>query len=374
MHKLFKQQIMRIFGIRMEFGKQLVGVIIASLLCGCSYMGDNGKRPDALGLYSSTVEIVAPGKAHNLPWIVQQAGPGTTILLEDGVYEFDGSLRFEAPRVTLRSKSGNRTAVVLDGAYHAYMIHVSAPDITIADLTLKRARHHLVHVVGNGHRVKLRNLKLVDARQQFIKANPSNGRFCDFGEVSQCYFELTDVGRQKVDPIFGGCYTGGIDVLSGQGWRVYDNRFENIYCTNGGLPTHMVLFWQTSRDTIVERNTIINCARGIGFGLGREKRSRSYSDNPTGNVSGYIGHIGGFIQDNIIISNIGKYYDTGIGLEQAWKAKVEDNIVYSTGETFSSIDSRYPNSNPFIKNNLVRPEMTVRDRAQPVFENNMVLP
>ena len=51
-----------------------------------------------------------------------EAVSGTTILLEDGTYDlldgdFSSRLSFNAPNVTLRSLSGNRDAVILDGAY-----------------------------------------------------------------------------------------------------------------------------------------------------------------------------------------------------------------------------------------------------------------
>ena len=42
----------------------------------------------------------------------------------------------------------------------------------------------------------------------------------------------------------------------------------------------MVLFWKTSKDPVVERNVILNCARGIGFGLAPEGGHRKYQDMP----------------------------------------------------------------------------------------------
>lgn len=316
--------------------------------------------------------IVEPSQANELQYLLNTALPNTTFLLMDGHYFIDGHLVIRAEGTTIRSLSGNRDAVVLDGRYVGYVLQISAPRATVADITIKRAKYHLIHVVGNGHDAKIKNLHLIDARQQFIKANPSGGNFCDFGWVQNCFFELTDEGRNNVDPQIGGCYTGGVDVLSGRGWTVSDNRFENIYCTNGGLPTHMVLFWQSSRDPVVERNTIINCARGIGFGLGKSRKKRAYEDVNL-SESGNAGHFGGRIRQNYIIGMIGKFFDTGIGLESAYGVVVEDNFVYSTGGTFSSIDSRFPASNAVIRNNAVRPGITVREGSAPILENNLIL-
>lgn len=58
-----------------------------------------------------------------LAQIVQQAQPGTTIRLADGIYKMTVSgeaarwLQFLKPGVTLRSASDARGAVVLDGEY-----------------------------------------------------------------------------------------------------------------------------------------------------------------------------------------------------------------------------------------------------------------
>ena len=317
--------------------------------------------------------VIGPNDAHNLSWFIETADPGSTLLLEDGIYQVDTALRFTAAGVTLRSISGRREAVIIDGEYYGYLIQIAAANITIADLTLKRAKFHLIHIVGSGHYATLNNLHLIDARQQFIKANPSQGMFCDFGTVKNCLFELTDEGRAEVDPQIGGCYTGGVDVLSAMNWNVSDNRFENIYCTNGGLPTHMVLFWKTSKDPVVERNVIVNCARGIGFGLGAAGGHREYDSTLNAKPLARAGHIGGSIRGNVIIGDIGNHFDTGIGLEQAYGVTVENNFIYSTGETFSSIDARFTYSNPVIRNNLVKPKITVRDGASPTLSSNTLL-
>jgi hypothetical protein len=317
------------------------------------------------------IVIVDPSESHLLRTMIRRAAPGSTFLLKDGLYPIDNRISIEQDGITIRSYSRNREKVIIDGRYRGYILHINASNATIADLSIKNARHHLVHVVGGAHHVTLSNLHLVDARQQFVKANPSGGRFCDYGTVQNCLFEMTEEGRKHVDTQYGGCYSGGIQVLSASGWRVQDNRFENIFCTNGGLPTHMVLFWQSSRDPIVQRNTIINCARGIGFGLGQKKGRRSYDDIDS-DLTGDASHFGGVIRRNVIFGNIGRFFNTGIGIENAWNAEVLENIVYSTGDTFSAIDARFPASNPVIRNNLVNKRITVRDGAVPRLENNVV--
>ena len=65
---------------------------------------------------SDTVIDVTPAQAGQLASIVYNASPDTAILLADGTYP-TSTLNFHNPRVTLRSQSGNRENVILDGQY-----------------------------------------------------------------------------------------------------------------------------------------------------------------------------------------------------------------------------------------------------------------
>src|SRR5271165_4343399 len=71
---------------------------------------------------------------------VGRATPGTTILLENGVYRLEGNqIDLSVPGVVLRGKSGDRSKVVLRGngmTERMVAISVSAPGVTIADLTV----------------------------------------------------------------------------------------------------------------------------------------------------------------------------------------------------------------------------------------------
>lgn len=311
--------------------------------------------------------------------IINNAKSDTLITIEDGIYAVEGDIVLNKENVIIRSKSGDREKVIIDGNFKGYIFHLRAPDITIADITIKEAHNHLIHVSGLGRNARLHNLNLIDSREQFIKVNRVNEYYPDNGLVSCSRFYMTDSGRSKVAVIEHlnlKCYTGGIDALSVKDWKVHDNYFENIYCTNGDLPTHMVLFWSGSRNPIVERNKIVNCARGIGFGLGNKQGVRKYSDNPGTGTSGTIQHYGGIIRNNMIFSTIGGYADTGISVEQGVDVSVLHNTVLllEANETnpYSSIDIRYNNSNAVVKNNLYYPSMTTRDLASPVKAGNMI--
>jgi hypothetical protein len=250
---------------------------------------------------------VGPAQAGSLQAIVSRAPAGATILLANGTYRLRSTLNVSTAGLKIRSASGRPGAVVLDGAYATGdLVAVSAGGVTIAEVTLTRASYHLVHVVPRDggptiRGVRLYRLRLIDGAEQFVKVNPNAARsaFVDAGRVECSTFRLTDRGRPHVPSDFLPCYTGGIDAHGARGWVVRLNRFEDIRCDRG-LAEHAVHFWTGSRDTLVERNTIVDCARGIGFGLGeRTDWARRYPDQAG---QGYVGHYGGLIRNNLVVA------------------------------------------------------------------------
>lgn len=343
-------------------------------------------RCAALPAPTGPVIMVTPDQADDLPDIVSGAASGTTIMLADGTYRSGRSgegarrMNFRTPGVTLRSASGNAEAVIIDGEYNTNeIINISASDVTIADVTITHAKDHLLHATGNGAEnivgTVFHGLRLFDAGEQFIKVNGSGqGGFVDDGELVCSWFELTDAGRPNIERAGGGCYTGGIDTHSAQGWHVADNTFKDIYCAGEGLAEHAVHFWRNSRDTVVERNVITNCARGIGFGLNPALDKRSYADNPYPDA-GLIEHIDGVIQNNIIFADIA-FYDTGIELQHAHGTRVDHNTVMSTASAtgfYSSIDYRFEVTQVTIRNNIAR-RITSRNGGNATLESNIEAP
>jgi hypothetical protein len=316
-----------------------------------------------------TIEVT-PDRADELPGIVRDAPEGATILLAAGTYrmtasgEADRRLQLVSEGVMLRGATGDPSDVVIDGEYETLeMISVSASDVVIADLTVMRAVHHPIHVTGGPDAdvtgVVLHRLALIDGGEQFVKINTSGATpntYADDGVVSCSHFELTDAGRPMVVPDPGGCYTGGIDGHQARGWHVTQNTFLGIHCENGSLAEHAVHFWTASRDTLVERNTIIDCARGIGFGLGDgggNDPDRTYSDDPYPGI-GYVGHYDGVIRNNVIAISPGfEFFDTGIELEQARGTRVLHNTVIHPDTAFASISHRFANTVVTLENNLV---------------------
>lgn len=329
---------------------------------------------------------VTPAQADDLPSIVAQAASGTTILLADGVYKSSRSgeaarrIQFKTPGVTLRSESGDPGSVILDGEYGTKeLINIQASDVTIAEISIRRAEDHLIHATGNGAQnisgTTLYRLVLEDAGEQFVKVNPSgdNG-YVDEGSLTCSTLELTDAGRPNIERASGGCYTGGIDAHAARDWVVNDNLFQGIYCAGEGLAEHAIHFWRNSRGTIVRRNVIRDCARGIGFGLNPALERRVYADNPYPDA-GLIEHIDGLVQNNFIFNQIA-FYDTGIELQHVRGARIEHNTVMSTQSAtgfYTSLDYRFPVTQVTIRNNIVR-RLTRRNEASATLEANLEAP
>ncbi len=261
-------------------------------------------------------------------WNAVNSNPtNTTILLADGTYHLGQNghyLWLDMPNVTVRSASGNREAVILDDNYSATeIVTIAASNVTIADLTIMRAGTHPIHVVtsagANNLNALIYNVHIIDPGQQAIKINASaNGYYLDDGTVACSRLELTAAGRQKVLDINGSCYTGGVDGHEARGWTIRDNDITGFWCS-GSLSEHGIHMWDNSADTLVERNQIVDCARGIGFGLGSSP------------------HTGGLIRNNFVVVN----QDVGIGLESSSNTRVVNNTVYNTNDYMASIEYRF---------------------------------
>ena len=290
-----------------------------------------------------------PSDADSLRTTIASAASGTTILLHDGFYDMGGGdathrLVFTAPGVTLRSVSGDREAVVLDGNYvTGELISIQASDTTIADLTVQRAYYHPIHASGPDEPISgvlIHNVHVIDPGEQAIKVNPVGSGTVDLGTLECSHLELTDAGRPHIR---NSCYTGGLDAHAATGWLVRRNLIEGFWCDDG-LSEHGIHMWRQCQDSVVEENVILDCARGIGFGLG----------------PGADGHIGGIIRNNFVAAgDPGLFaspdgFDSGISLWGADDAVAVHNSVASTQPpSASSIEWRFIATSVTLANNLV---------------------
>lgn len=175
------------------------------------------------------------------------------------------------------------------------------------------------------------NVANIDEQMVKVSKGSSTG-YCDNGIVECCLFEFTAGKANQY-------YTGGIDAHKAKNWIVRNNTFKNIKSPETALAEHAIHFWSFSENTIVENNLIINCDRGIGFGLGES------------------GHVGGIIRNNCVHTS----RDVSIGLESASNIKVLNNTVHTENYT-NSIEYRFSGTTGAeITNNLVSGEIASRN-------------
>ena len=212
---------------------------------------------------------------------VYNAATNTTIVIEPGVYEMQDYIHVANQGLTLRGETGRQEDVVLDfgGMVSGHFgILVDADDITIADLTIRNARYHGVSIQGSD-RPTLYNLHIVDVGDQLVKVNPL-GNGSEDGLLACSRLEYTTSAPDS--------YTNGISAHRAHRWVVRDNGWYRIRGSADDTgPT--ILFWSESSDTVVERNRLVDCYRGIAFG------------NPS---HPGIDHTGGIVRNNFVYSHL----------------------------------------------------------------------
>jgi hypothetical protein len=278
-------------------------------------------------------------------------GGNLTILIADGTYQIASTSWYPyitANNVVFRSLSGNRDAVILTGSGMADVsgseigFNAVGDNITIADLTIKDVGNHAIAVTGNN--LYVYNVKIQNTYEQMIKANNA-GSDVNNGKVKCSLFEYTaGVGPQW--------YIGGLDIHRGTNWTVSDNVFKDISSPSQAVAEHAIHFWDSSADNTVERNIIINCDRGIGFGLGTSPND------------------GGIIRNNMITNDgTGVFSDVGIGLETSPNTKIYNNSIFI--EYQNAIEYRFAATNNVeIANNLTNKIIKERNGAAATLSTN----
>ena len=305
----------------------------------------------------TTIIVKSVGELFSANGLARQNGH-VTILLKDGVYQFTRTLTIIGPFVTIKSESGIRENVIIEGDKMAanakvkILIRVEANDFKLADLTLRNCGAHLLQIAGekDADRPIVDNVIFRDGYEQLMKVTYSlqvPGVSSNSGIVRNCLFEYTaGIGPQY--------YIGGIDCHLGKYWIVQNNKFRNIISPSSTLAEHAIHFWSDSEGTIVEGNVIVDCDRGIGFGLGDR------------------GHIGGIIRNNIVYNTGRLPHDVGIGVESCADVQIYNNTVFMKGDYPNSIELRWEvSTNGKIYNNLCNGEIDLRNNSSADLQNNI---
>lgn len=314
-------------------------VLLILLLC---FAGTSASRADVKIV--STVEQLMATSGPNQP-------DDLTVLIKDGVYTLPKGIVIDGNRVSYKGMTDDRDKVVLKGQGYKGRVRnifsIKGTRVYIRNLSLGEVANHGIQVHGedNADQIFLQNLRLFNTREQMIKGSFNDktpDRHTDYGLVENCLFEFDNGYAHQ-------SYTGGIDIHRGANWVIKNNTFKNIRTNGGGLTEGAIHFWNYSKNTRINGNTILNCDRGIMLGL----------DNSP--------HDGAVIRNNDIHATL----DTGIYLCNARNIKVFENRIF--------IDSGYPNAIEFrfkgsrdieIRDNRVNKKITGRNGGKALVLNN----
>ena len=281
-----------------------------------------------------------------------QSGGNMTILIEDGTYSIASTASYPyitASNLVIRSVSGNRDNVILTGQGMQDVapnteigLYLVGDNITVADLTIRGVGNHGIAMNSDNHFIH--NVRIQDTYEQMIKGNSVGGENDNI--VIQCsLFEYTaGIGPQW--------YIGGLDIHAGTNCLIRDNVFLDIASPSQSVAEHAVHFWDNSEGNIVERNVIVGCDRGIGFGLGSSPNE------------------GGIIRNNMIVNaGTDPFNDVGIGLETSPNTQVYNNTIHIAYQ--NAIEYRFEATNGvLITNNLTNRSIKSRNGGKATLLTN----
>ena len=314
-------------------------------------------------------DVVYVKTATELEQAVRSMKSGQTIVLAAGEYRITHDLvpgaKTPEPlrNIAFRGATGKREDVVIrgpgqentEGNPQSCFQFNNVDGVLVADLSIGDFFHHPIMLHGRlGCRaVRMRNLRLFDAGQQFVKGTSGGpGRIgAKDCIVEHCLIEYTDIG-----PVANQGYTQGVDIHRGDRNIVRDCVFRNMHVKPGLRFQHgpAVLMWNDSRDSIVERCVFLDCDRGVQFGVSEKPKDGS-SD-----------HSGGVIRNNFFYTS--RRITNADAPILAWNSpgtKILHNTILTNGTCPNAIEYRFTNTKGvIIANNLTDAKIFSRNGAE----------
>lgn len=317
------------------------------------------------GANTVQADIITVSKVGELVVAVKSSQPGDIIELVDGVYQLNtgnGIVIRDKSDLTIRSQSGNRDAVILQGSgindtsvSFIFKLYNSL-HFTLQDLTMKDVYWHHIQINDGSSYFILRNLVMLDAGEAAVKVTSpgGNGPFSDYGKIEGCWIGFTEYGpRSAVE---------GIDIIASVGTIIRNNEFYRIRTNKGIQSVGWGVFAKcNAQDTVIENNYFEDNDIPISFGNGYCPEANARYGDTT------YQHRGGIIRNNVV----NRTKDTAIYIRSANNFKIYNNTLWSTFKAGkSTIDIRFK-SNGDIRNNLCSQRYRLRDGGTANFAANI---
>ncbi len=308
----------------------------------------------SLTKHAVTQGIIVVSDPSQLLVALYNAQQGDTILLEDGTYSIPNNyFEVSTDNIRISSLSGYPETVVVNGDGmngDDYGFTILSDNVTISNITIQNVRYNCITAYENTDGLYLSNCILRDAGEFFLSiswfdaSSPSEN-----GIIENCMFEYSAGNGIH-------SYMGGINGKFCKDWTIRNNIFRSIRSPQIGNTVYAILFWDDSENILVEKNHIIDCDRGIGFGIGMQ------------------GNLGGIIRNNFIYHrNIIDNDQKGILLESSPSTNIYNNTIYFNQDVFSSIEYRFNSTiEIYVANNLTNKPILARDGARGTDTNNVI--
>jgi len=219
--------------------------------------------------------------------------------------------------------------------------------VTFKHLTIQDSYYHAIQLNEGSNYFVADSIKTWDNGEGGFKTTfnlGSGNGYSDYGVVENSLIGYTTTGMRD--------HVEGIDLIASKGWIVRGNRFENSKRPSG-TPGYGFFAKANSIDTIVENNVFLNSDIAISFGGGGSGASFFRNQDQT------YEHRGGIMRNNVVLGT----EDAGIYMNKATGYKVYNNTMLgiSPGTTSGSVESRYPQSDGDVRNNLMDKPVKERD-------------
>jgi hypothetical protein len=233
------------------------------------------------------------------------SGPsGEVFLLTDGTYDLtDGTGLVVPDGVTVRSASGDATAVVLAGGFATTELVQLGDGATLAELTLAEAYADAVSIHGHSD-ARVYGVHIRDTEGRGVAIIPDRGAYADRAVIG-----CTTVVRSAVCDV-------AIEGVQTEGTRVYGASVPDSGCDATALR-----FATGSKDVVIERSVVYGGAQAIQLGdeeYGAED-VRAYDDV---SCEGTVGLYGGVLRNTFVLG--------GVRVEDSCGTTVVNNTVWGS--------------------------------------------